>query len=106
MQFVVGEQLDAAIEIPRQDLNRKKRSGAFAGADLVQGLLENKAVEMLGAKGEQGIKKQIDALLARRRFGLRPVADKAEDGDRVAHILRLHNQGEAVGKGGDRGMQR
>ena len=59
---------------------------------------------MFRAEHKQRIEKQVDAVLARRRFGLGPITDVAVNGDRVAHILRLHDQREAVGQRGGRGM--
>ena len=56
---------------------------------------------MLRAIGQQLAEQIGNAFLALGRLHFGPVADMAEDADRIAHILGLHDQRQAIGQVAD-----
>ena len=106
VQLVVGQQLDAAIEMLGQGRYGEVRAGAFAGADRIELLLEGDAVEFFAAVGEQLVEHLCDAFPTLRLLRLRAVADVTEHRDGVADILGLHDELQPVRQGGHDGMER
>src|ERR1700733_14458108 len=78
----------------------------LACADSIERLLERHAIKMLAAVGEQPVEYLRDALLSLVLLQFGTIADVAVDAHGVADILRLYDQGDAVGQGADDRVQR
>ena len=105
MQFIVGQQFQRALEMLPQCLHGEIRSGMLAGTDRIQCLLERDPIEPFTAVGQEPVEHLRDSFLALGLFGLGAIADVAVHTHRVADILALHDQGEAVRQGADDRVQ-
>ena len=105
VQFIVGQQFQRALEMLTQHLHREIRTRMLAGTDRIQRLLERDPIEPFTAVGQQPIEHLRDSFLALGLFGLGAIADVAVHAHRVADILALHDQGEAVRQRADDRVQ-
>src|ERR1700683_2617085 len=101
VQFVLCQQFDAAFKILAQHLKREFGSGTLARTDRIQRLLERYAVELLAAVGQQQIQDLRYPLATRGRLQLGSIPDIAIDAHRIADVVGLNDQRQAVGKRGD-----
>ncbi len=106
MQLIVCKQLDRAAEARRERLGGEVSAGALAHPHLVERTLKRQSIQMLAAIREQLIEDLRDALVTCGGFSLRTITDVAEDTDRVAHILGLHDEGEAIRQARHDGVRR
>ena len=100
MQFIVGQQLDAAVEIAARVCSEKSvpacSSAPIASSACWKATRSSRSSRRGTAAPEP---RPRPPCLGDLQFG--PVLDVAVDADRVAHVLRLHDQGDAVGERAD-----
>ncbi len=103
MQQVFRQQPQALLEHRRQDPQREAWPGADRGGDVIGRFLERQPAARLGAMVEQAAHDGGDAFLARRLLHRGNLAHLAEHRDRVADMLGLDDQPQAVGQHADIG---
>ena len=82
MEFVIGQQLNAAGEVFLQDFDREAVARTLVGGNIVQRLLEGQPVQGLGSIGEEALQKVGDALLAGGRLQVGVMLDRSHDCNR------------------------
>src|SRR5579883_2762867 len=98
MKFVVGQQLDSARKILLENAQRKFKTGALAGGNVVESLLEGDAIERLSAVGVEAVENIGKALPSGRRLQIVVVADRAKHGDGGAGGVGADDEANAVGQ--------
>ncbi len=79
MQFIVGKQLDGAVEAAGEGLGGEVGARIGLRANGIQFALVGEAVQVLRPIGQQFSQQVRDAFLSGRRLDLRSIADVTED---------------------------